>query len=83
VRPARTLLACETRTAGSSVQVPCNHSCKAIAPVRLISVLRLNPGAAPLPRLRTAPPPQFARPERLYARVASVGHRATATSARA
>ena len=25
-------------TSGSSVQVPCNHSCEAIAPVRLISI---------------------------------------------
>jgi hypothetical protein len=32
-RPARPVLR-------SSVQVPCNHSCEAIAPVRLISVHR-------------------------------------------
>jgi hypothetical protein len=42
VRPAPTL--CRARPARpvlrSSVQVPCNHSCEAIAPVRLISVHR-------------------------------------------
>ena len=40
VRRAPTLLACEARTSGSSVQVPCNHSCETIAPVRLIGVHR-------------------------------------------
>ena len=40
VPPAKTLLACEARTSGSSVQVPCNHSCETIAPVRLIGVHR-------------------------------------------